>query len=132
MCVFAFWHKTQESFINLFAFLSSVLIFLTPSTTKERVSEMQKYNFMGKDTSEKEFWRLCSLTKIEEIERVVYGEINQKKVQKLLEQTMQNETKKINTPKCNSCGARMILNNAKWGKYWHCSNIIDCISVKLI
>ena len=83
---------------------------------------MQKYNFMGKDTSEKEFWRLCSLTKIEEIE----------KVQKLLEQTMQNETKKINTPKCNSCGARMILNNAKWGKYWHCSNIIDCISVKLI
>ena len=93
---------------------------------------MQKYNFMGKDTSQKEFWRLCSLTKIEEIEGVVHGEVNQKKVQKILRQTMRNEVKTFDTPKCNSCGSRMVLNNAKWGKYWRCSNIIDCISVKLI
>jgi len=93
---------------------------------------MQKYNFMGKDTHEKEFWRLCSLTSLKEIERELYGKVNRKKLKKVLRETKQNETTKINTPRCNICGSQMILNNSKWGKYWYCSNIINCVCVKTI
>jgi hypothetical protein len=92
---------------------------------------MRKYNFMGKDTSEEEFWMLCSMNKIEEINNKINGEIDQKKVNELLEE-FKVKPNEINTPKCDSCGSKMILNNANWGKYWHCSNIMDCISIRLI
>ena len=90
---------------------------------------MKKYNFMGKDTHEKEFWRLCSLTNLEEIEEEVNGKPNKKEIEKVLFSFRKNL---ISTPKCDSCGSQMILNNANFGKYWHCSNIAKCISIRLI
>ena len=93
---------------------------------------MQKYNFQGKDTSEKEFWRLCSLAKLEEIEKELYGEYDHKVVQKLLVETRVKKEQTISTPKCQHCGSRMILNNAHWGKYWHCSDAVNCFSIQLI
>jgi len=93
---------------------------------------MKKYNFMGKDTHEEEFWRLCSLTSLEEIEKEVYGAIDQIKVEIAISQFRTTQQKRLNTPKCDSCGSQMILNNAKWGKYWHCSDMINCVCIKLV
>ena len=90
---------------------------------------MQKYNFMGKDTSEKEFWRLCNITSLEEIEKEIYGKYDTNQVEKIMKQFKQNEEKTVNTPICVKCGSRMQLNSFSFGNYWHCSNIVNCVFV---
>ena len=75
---------------------------------------MRKYNFMGKDTSEKEFWMLCALTSIEKIDQAINGDINQEKIKKVLSNFKTTQQKELGTPKYDSCKSQMKLNNTKW------------------
>ena len=68
---------------------------------------------MGKDTSEEEFWMLCALTNMEEIDIAVNGEVNQEKVEEILSEFEVKPPLEIDTPKCEKCRSRMMLNNVK-------------------